>query len=297
MLRNAVIVAFLLVFAALPVPGQETRPATQPSQKAAKMKKWVDELAQPVKISKNGQAAEYGRALAMDSPNSLKAVANAPKNFREKDLLIVGRITEICVKKGCWLRMKEGDEELFVKFKDYSFFVPRHLTGHDVQLEGRIKVVVVSEDERRHLAEDAGQTAEEIAAIKGEQKSLRMIAHAVRISEPRKLTKVFELKIGTASFKAQRLTLKNLLMRADTLKDKPLCFEANLISARPDHFTVTSSGRTLIISLNTAAIDTTNLKKLQDSKFPIHAMVQGRFENKNDERVFTLEGAVLSVWR
>ena len=43
-----------------------------------------------------------------------------------------GEVLSSCPKKGCWMEMKFDNDTIFVKFKDYSFFVPK--TG----LEGKI---------------------------------------------------------------------------------------------------------------------------------------------------------------
>ena len=37
---------------------------------------------------------------------------------------IEGTILETCAKKGCWIRLKADNDTLFVRFKDYGFFVP-----------------------------------------------------------------------------------------------------------------------------------------------------------------------------
>ena len=39
---------------------------------------------------------------------------------------MVGEIKEVCQAKGCWMKVKlESNEEVFVRFKDYGFFVPK----------------------------------------------------------------------------------------------------------------------------------------------------------------------------
>ena len=52
-----------------------------------------------------------------------------------------------------------------VKFYDYGFFVPKDISGKEVIVEGKAFKEVTPFDELRHYAEDAGKSADEIAAI------------------------------------------------------------------------------------------------------------------------------------
>ena len=99
----------------------------------------------------------------------------------EDDVVVEATITSVCPKKGCWMRVVEGDEELFVRFKDYGFFVPRNAEGHRVTLHGRAESKVLSVDELRHYAEDAGKSAEAIAAINEPEASITFFADSVYI--------------------------------------------------------------------------------------------------------------------
>jgi hypothetical protein len=58
-----------------------------------------------------------------------------------------------------------SDESLFVKFKDYAFFVPKDIAGREVLVEGVAFTEETSIEELRHYAEDAGKSEEEIAKI------------------------------------------------------------------------------------------------------------------------------------
>lgn len=183
-----------------PTPeGPTSRPAVQLAEK------WHDELAHPVAPAPSGRGAVYGAKPQLNDTLSLAEVQKKAAQLEGQDVRIAGNITGICPKKGCWLRLVDGDQEVFVKFKDYSFFVPRHLSGHPVALEGRVKVATVSEAERRHYAEDAGQSPEEIAKIVGDEIQLTMLAHSVTIEEPRAEVRTrLELQFGPVELASAR---------------------------------------------------------------------------------------------
>lgn len=75
-------------------------------------------------------------------------------------------IKEVCQKKGCWMQVDLAqDKSSFVRFKDYGFFAPMNVAGHEVVMQGKAFVSIVSIDELKHYAKDAGKSEAEIAAI------------------------------------------------------------------------------------------------------------------------------------
>ncbi|MGL2965749.1 DUF4920 domain-containing protein [Flavobacterium sp. XGLA_31] len=91
------------------------------------------------------------------------------KNLKKGDTIVVqfvSNIKAVCKKKGCWMKMElAGDGESFVKFKDYGFFVPLNADNSQAIVNGKAFVDVVSVDELKHYAKDAGKSAAEIAKI------------------------------------------------------------------------------------------------------------------------------------
>src|SRR6056297_538555 len=95
------------------------------------------------------------------------------------DVKVRGTVTSVCQAKGCWMTIAEDDKEMFVKFKDYGFFMPKDIDGREVIMEGTAYREVVSVDELRHLTEDAGKSEEEIAKITEPKEELQFLAHGV----------------------------------------------------------------------------------------------------------------------
>lgn len=93
---------------------------------------------------------------------------------------IEGEVKSVCQKKGCWMKVEVADgKEVFVKFKDYDFFVPMDIAGRKVVIEGEASQSVTSVDELRHYAEDAGKSKEEIEAITEPENNLSFMATGV----------------------------------------------------------------------------------------------------------------------
>ena len=97
---------------------------------------------------------------------------------------IEGQIIDVCPKKGCWMNVKIDQDTIFVKFRDYAFFVPKSgIQGKKVLMSGDIFRDTISIERLRHYAEDAKKSKKEILAITKPEYKINMIADAVAIKE------------------------------------------------------------------------------------------------------------------
>ena len=93
-----------------------------------------------------------------------------------------GEVLSSCPKKGCWMEMKFDNDTIFVKFKDYSFFVPKTgLEGKIASINGILSSEIISVKELRHYAEDAGKSKLEISEIKNPKLKFSFLANGVEI--------------------------------------------------------------------------------------------------------------------
>lgn len=96
---------------------------------------------------------------------------------------MIGEITEVCQAKGCWMKVKlDADNEVFVRFKDYGFFVPKDAAGKTVVMNGAAFFEEMSVEDQKHFAEDEGASEDEIALITAPKKTLRFEADGVLIA-------------------------------------------------------------------------------------------------------------------
>ena len=95
-----------------------------------------------------------------------------------------GIIQSSCPMKGCWMEIKTNDETVFVKFKDYSFFVPvKGIKGKKATIRGDIFFDTLSVAEQKHYAYDAGKSSEEINNINKPKVIATAIAEGVLIED------------------------------------------------------------------------------------------------------------------
>lgn len=114
---------------------------------------------------------DFGKPMKLEDSDAvcIKTVLANPKAHDGEFFRVEGRVDSVCAKRGCWLRLGDGEskETLFIKF---AF------------IEGTLDIVEISEEEARHYKEDAGASKDEIAEIVGPQTSVRMSAPAARFS-------------------------------------------------------------------------------------------------------------------
>lgn len=90
------------------------------------------------------------------------------------DMKVIGEVVSVCKKKGCFMNVKISDTEtMFVKFKDYGFFMPKDLpAGTKVVIDGFAERKVTSVEDLQHYARDAKKSDEEIAKITEPKKEI-----------------------------------------------------------------------------------------------------------------------------
>ena len=93
-----------------------------------------------------------------------------------------GKILSSCPKKGCWVKVISDSEEIFVTFKDYSFFVPKNgIAGKNIIIKGKIMLDTISVSELKHYAFDAGESQDYISKIIKPEVTKSIIAEGVAI--------------------------------------------------------------------------------------------------------------------
>ena len=145
----------------------------------------------------NNQGGEKKETATVDTTlqyfgDSITIQGAVPANqlaamMKGKDSLAVkleGTIEEVCQKKGCWMNVSIGNNQsMKVRFKDYSFFVPKDAARRKVFLQGFAKTDTTSVKELQHYAEDAGKSKEEIAKITHPEINIGFEANGVIIKK------------------------------------------------------------------------------------------------------------------
>ena len=87
----------------------------------------------------------YGDPITIVDKSSIRSILENPQKNRGEEFLISGTITNVCQKKGCWMTIAEDSVEMFIRFKDYGFFMPKDGLGIAAQCQGIYSNEVVLE--------------------------------------------------------------------------------------------------------------------------------------------------------
>lgn len=131
--------------------------------------------------------AKFGDSISDEGALSNIEMMEKFASLKEGDTLDVkfkSAINEVCQKKGCWMSVNlAGEEAVFVKFKDYDFFVPMNAQNKDVVLNGKAYVNVESVADLKHYAKDAGKSQATIDSITMPEVRYSFMADGVLIAK------------------------------------------------------------------------------------------------------------------
>ncbi|WP_257467970.1 DUF4920 domain-containing protein [Empedobacter falsenii] len=184
---------YILTFCALTSFALTTNAQTKKETKVKTEKASKSQL----KILDNGTAKiddlyayqVYGESFDIKNTLTKNELGKLYDNMKSGDSLenvqFVSTIESVCKKKGCWMKVDlgKGEEQSFVRFKDYGFFMPLDGEKANVVVHGKAFVSEISVEKLRHYAEDAGQSKEEIAKITKPQLQYNFEADGVYLKE------------------------------------------------------------------------------------------------------------------
>lgn len=143
-------------------------------------------FAQAQKIAEATKGQEYGAGVAESATFNVRSADQIITELQNQDklenIVIEAEVTGVCEKKGCWLTLRNSkNETVFVKMKDYAFFLPQSILGKKVLLQADVSKQVTSVAELKHYAEDAKKSPEEIAKITQPKTEYRVLASGIKV--------------------------------------------------------------------------------------------------------------------
>lgn len=121
----------------------------------------------------------FGETFDVKDPMTVAATMKGMESSDTLTVQVEGIVESVCQAKGCWTNIADSgnmDETIFVKFKDYGFFLPLDCQGQELVLEGKAYIEETPVEELRHYAEDEGKSEEEIAAITEPERQYKFMA-------------------------------------------------------------------------------------------------------------------------
>ena len=134
--------------------------------------------------------ASFGDSITAENAISKENLLDKYQSMNEGDtvkLKFISNINDVCQKKGCWMNVDLGkNEQAFIKFKDYGFFMPLNAKGEEVIVNGKAFLAIESVAEQKHYAKDAGKSQAAIDSITTPIKTYSFLADGVLIKSNEK---------------------------------------------------------------------------------------------------------------
>ena len=125
----------------------------------------------------------YGEVITADNSVNIDKLISQLSSQDTVSTKLIGNVESVCQAKGCWMNLVPDDgnvaKSVFVKFKDYGFFMPLDLAGEKVVIQGKAYKEVTPIAELKHYAEDEGLSQEEIDKITEPKEELKFMADGV----------------------------------------------------------------------------------------------------------------------
>lgn len=105
------------------------------------------------------QGLAIGEPMATGQVERFSVVDATPADFFDRTVLVRGRVTEVCIKKGCWMQIEDEGKTAMVRWESgcggkYAF--PQEAVGKSVLIQGSFYPKELTEADREHLIEEAG---------------------------------------------------------------------------------------------------------------------------------------------
>ena len=110
----------------------------------------------------NVSLENFGIEISNDVISSMTELFNNADNYLDKNVVIQGKIVDVCPMKGCWIEVKDFDSEksIRVKVKDGEIVFPENSKNKEVLVEGIFSKIDFTEEQaiqwKIHLAEEKG---------------------------------------------------------------------------------------------------------------------------------------------
>ncbi len=128
-----------------------------------------------------GQGPEHwGAPFTLTNSEPLQTLVANPDPYVGKEVRVVGEVTTVCQKKGCWMVLRaDGGDVVRVTMKDHAFGVRKDLAGATAHVQGTVVRKAVDPETVAHYRSesDGGDVPEE-----GRTEVIELVASAVEVA-------------------------------------------------------------------------------------------------------------------
>lgn len=122
-------------------------------------------LPAPFALASEKNSSAFGDPVTVTETTPLADALANPEAYKGKEIAVEAEVVKACMKKGCWMILRDGKSEVRVTFKDYGFFVPKDLANRRARVQGVVARQTLSVKDARHYLKDEGASKAELKKI------------------------------------------------------------------------------------------------------------------------------------
>jgi hypothetical protein len=111
---------------------------------------------------------KFGKEIELKETTKVSEVLAKPELFLGKNILIEGKVVDVCTKRGCWMKVssdKKG-QSVVIKVNDGEIVFPVEARGKDTMVEGELYKIEPSEKDKKEMKHDKMSDQHEHKEIK-----------------------------------------------------------------------------------------------------------------------------------
>jgi len=120
------------------------------------------QLSESELLNKQNPSGYYGEKISEGNVQDLNNILKFSESYLNKNVIIKGKVTEVCPMRGCWMQVKDDEFNLSIRTKvvDGEIVFPLSAKGRTATIEGVFTRLDLSEEQainwKIHLAEEKG---------------------------------------------------------------------------------------------------------------------------------------------
>jgi len=121
------------------------------------------EMTEVELLNKKNPVGKYGSKISLfDNKMNLKDLLINPEKNLNSEIIISGKIIDVCPMRGCWIDISDNEENIIkVKVKDGDIVFPLSGINHNVKVYGKFIKINYTKEQiinwKIHLAEEKGK--------------------------------------------------------------------------------------------------------------------------------------------
>lgn len=159
MIASLLILPFLGCDSEPAAPAAEAPAVEAPAAEAPAAPEEHTEPAAPAE-AKAGEWTHYGSEFTLTDALTAAELLGEPAKYVDQNVLVEGRVTDVCQKAGCWMVITDDNTTMRVLMKDHGFAVDKGGTGATCRIEGTLVAKEIDPEFVAHLESESQNTAD-----------------------------------------------------------------------------------------------------------------------------------------